>query len=71
MSCARLSKLMAAKTFAFSDAQTWPSFVQPEVPLLMPLTKSDQPGHKAACHLPERQRSEIYQQDIASVGVAL
>jgi peptide/nickel transport system ATP-binding protein len=42
-----------------------------EVPLLMPLTKSDQPGHKAACHLPERQRGEIYRQDIASVGVAL
>jgi hypothetical protein len=37
---------------------------------LLDLTKSDQPGHKVACHLPERQRVEIYQQDIASVGVA-
>jgi len=36
ISCARLSKLMAAKTFAFSYAQTWPSLVQPDVPLLMP-----------------------------------
>jgi peptide/nickel transport system ATP-binding protein len=41
-----------------------------EVPQLLNLTKSDQPGHKVACHLPERQRTEIYQQDIASVGVA-
>jgi peptide/nickel transport system ATP-binding protein len=41
-----------------------------EVPQLLDLTKSDQPGHKVACHLPERQRVEIYQADIASVGVA-
>ncbi|HEX6871081.1 MAG TPA: ABC transporter ATP-binding protein [Micromonosporaceae bacterium] len=41
-----------------------------EVPVLLPLVKTDQPGHKVACHLPELQRVEIYEQDIASVGVA-
>ncbi|MGE5827432.1 MAG: ABC transporter ATP-binding protein [Micromonosporaceae bacterium] len=42
-----------------------------EVPELLPLTLSDEPGHKVACHLPERQRKAVYEQDIASVGVAL
>jgi peptide/nickel transport system ATP-binding protein len=41
-----------------------------EIPQLIPLTKNDQYDHKVACHLPERQRTEIYQADIASVGVA-
>jgi peptide/nickel transport system ATP-binding protein len=42
-----------------------------EVPQLLPLLTSDEPGHTVACHLPERQRRAIYEQDIASVGVAL
>jgi peptide/nickel transport system ATP-binding protein len=42
-----------------------------EVPELLPLTLTDEPGHKVACHLPERQRKAVYEQDIASVGVAL
>ncbi len=42
-----------------------------EVPELLPLLTVDQPGHVVACHLPERQRTAIYEQDIASVGVAL
>jgi len=42
-----------------------------EVPQLLPLFVSDEPGHTVACHLPERQRKAIYEQDIASVGVAL
>jgi peptide/nickel transport system ATP-binding protein len=41
-----------------------------EVPQLLPLMTVDQPGHTVACHLPERQRTAIYEQDIASVGVA-
>jgi peptide/nickel transport system ATP-binding protein len=41
-----------------------------EVPQLLPLMVVDQPGHLVACHLPERQRVAIYEQDIASVGVA-
>jgi peptide/nickel transport system ATP-binding protein len=41
-----------------------------EVPQLLPLMTVDQPGHTVACHLPERQRIAIYEQDIASVGVA-
>ncbi len=41
-----------------------------EVPQLLPLLTVDQPGHLVACHLPERQRTAIYEQDIASVGVA-
>jgi len=42
-----------------------------EVPQLLPLLTTDEPGHTVACHLPERQRRAIYEQDIASVGVAL
>jgi len=42
-----------------------------EVPQLLPLLTRDEPGHTVACHLPERQRRAIYEQDIASVGVAL
>jgi len=42
-----------------------------EVPQLLPLALSNEPGHLVACHLPERQRRDIYEQDIASVGVAL
>jgi peptide/nickel transport system ATP-binding protein len=41
-----------------------------EVPQLLPLALSQEPGHVVACHLPERQRKSIYEQDIASVGVA-
>jgi len=41
-----------------------------EVPQLLPLSANYQPGHLVACHLPERQRTAIYEQDIASVGVA-
>jgi len=41
-----------------------------EVPHLLPLSTKNEPGHVVACHLPERQRTEIYEQDIASVGVA-
>jgi peptide/nickel transport system ATP-binding protein len=41
-----------------------------EVPQLLPLTARDEPGHLVACHLPERQRVTIYEQDFASVGVA-
>jgi peptide/nickel transport system ATP-binding protein len=40
------------------------------VPQLLPLYLTDEPGHTVSCHLPERQRKEIYEQDIASVGVA-
>jgi len=40
-----------------------------EVPALLPLASGD-PGHKVSCHLPERNRVEIYQNDIASAGVA-
>jgi peptide/nickel transport system ATP-binding protein len=42
-----------------------------EVPQLLPLMTVNEPGHVVACHLPERQRKAIYEQDIASVGVAL
>ncbi len=42
-----------------------------EVPQLLPLMAVDEPGHLVACHLPERQRKAVYEQDIASVGVAL
>jgi peptide/nickel transport system ATP-binding protein len=42
-----------------------------EVPALLPLLTKNEPGHTVACHLPERQRQAIYDQDIASVGVAL
>ena len=41
-----------------------------EVPQLRPLVRTHEPGHTVACHLPEQQRTEIYQQDIATVGVA-
>jgi peptide/nickel transport system ATP-binding protein len=41
-----------------------------EVPQLLPLSVGFEPGHTVACHLPERQRKAIYEQDIASVGVA-
>jgi peptide/nickel transport system ATP-binding protein len=41
-----------------------------EVPALLPLLKVNQPGHKVACHIPEQRRVEIYEEDIASVGVA-
>ncbi|GAA1763922.1 ABC transporter ATP-binding protein [Luedemannella helvata] len=41
-----------------------------EVPQLLPLALSNEPGHTVACHLPERQRKETYENDIASVGVA-
>jgi peptide/nickel transport system ATP-binding protein len=41
-----------------------------EVPQLLPLLTKHEPGHTVACHLPERQRVAIYEQDIASVGVA-
>jgi peptide/nickel transport system ATP-binding protein len=41
-----------------------------EVPQLLPLTLTHEPGHVVACHLPERQRKATYEQDIASVGVA-
>ncbi len=40
------------------------------VPELLPLTLTDEPGHKVACHLPERQRLTTYENEIASVGVA-
>ena len=42
-----------------------------EVPQLLPLLATHEPGHTVACHLPERQRKAVYEQDIASVGVAL
>jgi peptide/nickel transport system ATP-binding protein len=42
-----------------------------EVPELLPLLITNEPGHTVACHLPERQRKAIYEQDISSVGVAL
>jgi peptide/nickel transport system ATP-binding protein len=41
-----------------------------EVPALLALTPAGQPGHLVSCHLPERERVSIYQQDISSVGVA-
>jgi peptide/nickel transport system ATP-binding protein len=41
-----------------------------EVPPLLPLSTPDDGGHLVACHLTERNRREIYSQDIASVGVA-
>jgi len=41
-----------------------------EVPQLLPLLLTNEPGHRVACHLPERQRKEIYENEIASVGVA-
>jgi peptide/nickel transport system ATP-binding protein len=41
-----------------------------EVPELLPLLATHEPGHLLACHLPERQRKAIYDTDIASVGVA-
>jgi len=41
-----------------------------EVPELLPLLATHEPGHLVSCHLPERQRTSIYEQDIASVGVA-
>jgi peptide/nickel transport system ATP-binding protein len=41
-----------------------------EVPELLPLRLTDEPGHIVACHLPERQRLETYQEEISSVGVA-
>jgi peptide/nickel transport system ATP-binding protein len=41
-----------------------------EVPQLLPLQLSDEPGHVVACHLPERQRKAVYEDEIASVGVA-
>jgi len=42
-----------------------------EVPELLRLSLSDEPGHVVACHLPERQRKTVYEQEIASVGVAI
>jgi len=42
-----------------------------EVPQLLPLALADEPGHTVACHLPERERNRTYQEEIASVGVAL
>ncbi len=42
-----------------------------EVPQLLPLLATHEPGHTVACHLPERQRKSIYEQDIAAVGVAI
>jgi peptide/nickel transport system ATP-binding protein len=41
-----------------------------EVPELLQLRTVDEPGHTVACHLPERQRIETYQEEISSVGVA-
>jgi peptide/nickel transport system ATP-binding protein len=41
-----------------------------EVPQLLPLLLTNEPHHTVACHLPERQRPEIYENDIAQVGVA-
>jgi peptide/nickel transport system ATP-binding protein len=41
-----------------------------EVPELLQLRLTDEPGHTVACHLPERQRLETYQEEISSVGVA-
>ena len=41
-----------------------------EVPMLLPLSRSNQPGHVVACHLPEREREAIYEQEVSSVGVA-
>jgi peptide/nickel transport system ATP-binding protein len=41
-----------------------------EVPELLPLRYTDEPGHTVACHLPEQQRNQVYQEEIASVGVA-
>jgi peptide/nickel transport system ATP-binding protein len=41
-----------------------------EVPPLLALLVTDEPGHTVACHLPERERKSIYERDIASVGVA-
>jgi peptide/nickel transport system ATP-binding protein len=41
-----------------------------EVPQLLPLTTQGESGHLVACHLSERHRKEVYEQDIASVGVA-
>jgi peptide/nickel transport system ATP-binding protein len=42
-----------------------------EVPALLPLRLADEPGHTVACHLPEQERNRTYQEEIASVGVAL
>jgi len=42
-----------------------------EVPALLPLRLADEPGHTVACHLPEQERNRRYQEEIASVGVAL
>ncbi len=41
-----------------------------EQPQLQPLSLANEPKHTVACHLPERQRASIYEQEIASVGVA-
>jgi peptide/nickel transport system ATP-binding protein len=41
-----------------------------EVPALLPLQLSHEPGHIVACHLPEAERRRVYEEDIASVGVA-
>jgi peptide/nickel transport system ATP-binding protein len=41
-----------------------------EVPPLLQLTTPGDAGHLVACHLSERNRREIYDRDIASVGVA-
>jgi peptide/nickel transport system ATP-binding protein len=41
-----------------------------EVPQLLPLQAVDGEGHLVACHLSERHRKEVYEQEIASVGVA-
>jgi peptide/nickel transport system ATP-binding protein len=42
-----------------------------EVPQLLPLQQVGESNHKVACHLSERHRKEVYEQDISSVGVAL
>jgi peptide/nickel transport system ATP-binding protein len=42
-----------------------------EVPERLPLLTVNQPGHTVACHLPERQRTQIYETEISSVGVAV
>jgi peptide/nickel transport system ATP-binding protein len=42
-----------------------------EVPQLLPLVESGQTGHLVSCHIPEKTRKEVYEADVASVGVAL
>jgi len=41
-----------------------------EVPQLLPLQAPGESNHLVACHLSERHRKEVYEQDVASVGVA-